>query len=80
MTQFTYMAIKVADEDQFNQVAEKLRGMGYKADKDPYFGTWKRKFASENFHVFAYTTGEYGIYGHKGGASTRYTFEQFMQL
>jgi len=81
MTQFTYMAIKVADEFQFNQVAKKLRGQGYEADADPKLGTWKRKFASENFHVITYRDGLFEVHSHEGiGDLTRYTYKQFMKL
>jgi hypothetical protein len=77
MTQFTYMAIKVADEDQFNQVAEKLRGQGYRADSEPRFGIWR----DQKTHVITYDDGEFGLYKHEGsGSPTRYTYEQFMKL
>ena len=81
MTQFTYMAIKVADEDQFNQVAEKLRGMGYEADKDRQFGTWEYKLAGRNFHVLTEEGGWFSIHNHDGNSNpTRYTFNEFMKL
>jgi hypothetical protein len=81
MTQFTYMAIKVADEDQFNQVAEKLRGMGYYANSAPKWGTWARKVADENFYVLAHGSGRFSIHSHDGTNNpTRYTYEQFMKL
>jgi hypothetical protein len=77
MTQFTYMAIKVADEDQFNQVAEKLRGMGYRADKDPFYSTWSK---GKKF-VIATSYFGFGLYSHSGTSNpTRYTYEQFMKL
>ena len=75
------MAIKVADEDQFNQVAEKLRGMGYYADGRPQFGTWEHKIAREDVHVLTYKDGEFALHSHEGDFDrTRYTYEQFMQL
>ena len=76
MTQFTYMAIKVADEQEFNQVAEKLRGMGYYANPDPFYSTWSKR---KEF-VIATSFG-FGLYSHSGTANpTRYTFNEFMQL
>jgi hypothetical protein len=81
MTQFTYMAIKVADEQEFNQVAEKLRGMGYYANPDPKWGMWGRKELDKNFHVLAHTSGRFSIHNHDGNSNpTRYTYEQFMKL
>jgi hypothetical protein len=81
MTQFTYMAIKVADEDQFNQVAEKLRGMGYEAQKDPFLGGWRECVLDWNPHVLTYRHGKFSLYSHEGNADrTRYTYEQFMKL
>jgi hypothetical protein len=81
MTQFTYMAIKVADEDQFNQVAEKLRGMGYEADKNPAWGAWHKDANDWSAHVLAYRHGRFELHSHCGvSCDTRYTYEQFMQL
>jgi len=81
MTQFTYMAIKVADEDQFNQVAEKLRGMGHEVDDDPEYGSWHDDAALYDTHVLTHMDGEFGLYSYKGLVKrTRYTYEQFMQL
>jgi hypothetical protein len=82
MTQFTYIAIKVADEDQFNQVAEKLRGMGYYANPASKWGAWERKVADKNFHVLAHESGRFSIHSHNGGDfnPARYTYEQFMKL
>jgi len=80
MTQFTYLAIKVADEDQFNQVAEKLRGMGYEADGNRRFATWEHKLVDDDFYVITYSDGVFQIHNHEGSASIRYTYEEFMKL
>jgi hypothetical protein len=81
MTQFTYMAIKVADEDQFNQVAEKLRGMGYEAHKIPEWGAWHKDANDWDAHVLTYRYGEFELHNHDGNDNpTRYTYEQFMKL
>jgi hypothetical protein len=82
MTQFTYMAIKVANEFQFNQVAERLRGMGYYEDADPTFSEWHHDVFECNFdyHILTYKDGEFSIHHHKGGDyRTYFSFEQFMQ-
>lgn len=77
MTQFTYMAIKVANEQEFDQVAEKLLGMGYVADANPKWHTWN----DQKTHVITYHNGEFGFYEHSGfNIPTRYTFTQFMEL
>jgi hypothetical protein len=77
MTQFTYMAIKVADEDQFNQVAEKLREQGYEADGNPFYSTW----SIGRTHVITYENGKFSLHPHSGTTPRiRYTFEQFMKL
>jgi hypothetical protein len=81
MTQFTYMAIKVADEQEFNQVAEKLRGMGYRADADPEYGSWQEYITQHDPHVLTHEGGKFGLYNHDGnGNPARYTYEQFMKL
>jgi CHAD domain-containing protein len=81
MTQFTHMAIKVANEQEFNAVAEKLRGMGYEADADPFFCKWQDDSAQYDPHVLTYLDGEFAFHSHKGNAKrTRYTYEKFMQL
>jgi hypothetical protein len=76
---FTYMVIKVADENEFNQVAEKLRGMGYEAIRDSEYSVWSDK----KTHILTYKDGDFGIYRHYAMGDpdyTRYTYEQFMQL
>ena len=83
MTQFKRMAIKVANEFQFNQVADKLRGMGYIADADPPFSEWHHDVFECNFyyHILTYKDGEFSISPHKGGDYRIYfTYEQFMQI
>jgi hypothetical protein len=79
MTQFTYMAIKVADEQEFNTVAEKLWGMGYYTRHTYEFRRWRE----DKTHVLTYNDGDFGLYIHCAEHDpdyTRYTYEQFMQL
>jgi hypothetical protein len=74
-----YMAIKIADENEFNQVAKVLKGLGYIPSPEPEWGSWEDKGAQDNFHVITYLDRTFDIHSHKGSGNQFYTFSEFIE-
>jgi hypothetical protein len=77
MTKFTNITVKIADEREFNDVAEVLRGMNYTPYEDAHFSDWSLKYAKGNYHILGEEDGTYVIYEHNHNREVM-SYHEFM--